>query len=172
MPDPAETAARTMALAAGIAPGVMRSLIDNRDRIIAAALQAPRSPNQAIPNLLSPALDGLGERTVRMTCLLAADERIFSGLRSAMSRAAPAVPVDDLLGPIQELIVDPLFAVLGVPDARMRGALITAHLSGMVATRYVVGLEPLASATDDEIAAWFGPIIQRLIDPTVPLSEQ
>jgi hypothetical protein len=172
MPDPAETATRAMALAAGVAPGVMKSLIDNRDRIISAALQAPRSPNQAIPNLLSPALDGLGERIVRMACLLAADERIFSGLRAAMSRAAPAVPVDDLLGPIQELIVDPLFAVLGVPDARMRAALVTAHLSGMVATRYVVALEPLASASDDEIAAWFGPIIQRLIDPTVPLSDQ
>ncbi len=172
MPDPAETAARTMALAVGVAPGIMKSLIDNRDRVIAAALQAPFAPTRALPNLLSPALDGLGERIVRMTCLIAADERIYAGMRSAMSRSVPSVPVDDLLGPIQEVIVEPLFNVLGVPDARMRGALITAHLSGLVATRYVVGLEPLASASDDQVAAWFGPIIQRLIDPTIPLSEQ
>jgi hypothetical protein len=171
MPEPAETAARTVALAAGIAPSIMKSLIDNRDRVLAAALQAPFAPTRAVPNLLSPALDGLGERIVRMTCLLAADERIHAGVRSAMGRSAPSVPIDDLLGPVQALIVEPLFNVLGVPDARMRGALITAHLSGLVATRYVVGLEPLASASDDEVAAWFGPIIQRLIDPTIPLGE-
>ena len=172
MSDSGQTAARTVALAAGIAPSIMKSLIDNRDRVIAAALQAPFAPNRAVPNLLSPALDGLGERIVRLTCLLAADDRVHAGMRSAMSRSMPSLPGDDLLGPIQDLIVEPLFNVLGVPDARMRGALITAHLSGLVATRYVVGLEPLASASDDDVAAMFGPVIQRLIDPTIPLGEQ
>lgn len=172
MPDPAETAARTVALAAGIAPDIIKSLVDNRDRVIAAALQAPFSPGRALPNLLSPALDGLGERIVRMACLLAADQRIGDGLRSAMQRSGPAIPVDELLGPIQDLVVDPLFSVIGVPDARMRAALITAQLSGLIATRYVVGLEPLASASDDDVALWYGPIIQRFIDPTIPLGDQ
>jgi hypothetical protein len=67
-------------------------------------------------------------------------------------------------------LVDSLVTVIGVPDARMRVSLISAHLSGLAATRYVFRLEPLASASDDEIVRIYGPLIQDLLDPTCPLT--
>jgi hypothetical protein len=52
----------------------------------------------------------------------------------------------------------------------MRVSLISSHLAGLAATRYVIHLEPLASASDDEIVRIYGPLIQDLLDPTCPLT--
>ncbi|MCP4893186.1 MAG: TetR/AcrR family transcriptional regulator, partial [Actinomycetales bacterium] len=41
---------------------------------------------------------------------------------------------------------------------------------GIVIARYGVAVEPLASASEDEVVALVGPTIQRLLDPTQPLS--
>ena len=70
---------------------------------------------------------------------------------------------------LQQVLVDPLANLLGVPDARMRASLITASLGGMVGVRYVLRIEPLASASTDDVVAMFAPSIQRLLDPTIPL---
>ena len=55
-------------------------------------------------------------------------------------------------------------------DCSLRGALITSFLGGIVIARYGVAVEPLASASEDEVVALVGPTIQRLLDPTQPLS--
>jgi hypothetical protein len=64
-------------------------------------------------------------------------------------------------------VLDRVVAALGVPDARLRGSVISSYLMGIVMSRYVVKMEPLASASDDEIVAMVGPAVQALLDPTV-----
>jgi len=170
--DPVFTATRGLSLALGAGPDVLKSLLANRDQLIRAALQAPFDPLGSVPNLLSPALDGLGERIVRLTCLLADDDQLHAGVKGVVgSTGVPSLPQEaqQILEPLQNLILDPLLKSFGIPDARMRGALIAAQLSGLVATRYIARMEPLASVSDDVIAAWYGPIIQHLIDPSKPL---
>jgi len=48
----------------------------------------------------------------------------------------------------------------------MRVAVISSYLVGIAASRYLLRIEPLASATDDEIVALVGPTVQVLLDPT------
>lgn len=160
-----ETAIRTLALAAGIAPDALVALVGNPDRLIAAAMQAPLQPAAAVRSVFAQAMDGLGSRIVRMALVLAADTGVHEGVRDAAGR------VPDLTGvrKLQDSVIGPVFAILGVPDAPMRGALITAQLSGLIAARNVMKLEPLASVSDEEIVAFYGPIVQRLLDPTRPL---
>ena len=67
---------------------------------------------------------------------------------------------------LQATVVDRVVAAVGVPDARMRVAVISSYLVGIATTRYLLRLEPLASATDDEVVALVGPTIQVLLDPT------
>jgi AcrR family transcriptional regulator len=50
------------------------------------------------------------------------------------------------------------------PGPHLRQALITSQLWGVAVSRYVLGLEPLASATIDEVVAWYGPILQATFD--------
>ena len=67
---------------------------------------------------------------------------------------------------LQSTVVDRVVAAVGVPDARMRVAVISSYLVGIATTRYLLRLEPLASATDDEVVAMVGPAVQALLDPT------
>ncbi len=46
----------------------------------------------------------------------------------------------------------------------MRRALIASQLMGVAIGRYVLGLEPVASATPEELGAWVGPTIDRYSD--------
>ena len=50
------------------------------------------------------------------------------------------------------------------PGPHLRQALITSQLWGVAISRYVLGLEPLASATLDQVAAWYGPVLQATFD--------
>ena len=74
-------------------------------------------------------------------------------LRSAMTNEAAMQMIRDLLvrqvfGPITEL--------LGVPDAQLRATLVGSQFIGLGMMRYVSRLEPLASASIDELAGGRG----------------
>ena len=69
----------------------------------------------------------------------------------------------------EDAMIDRVAAVGGVPDARMRASLISSHLIGLAAVRFVVKLEPLASAPEDQVVRIYAPMIQDLLDPTKPI---
>jgi hypothetical protein len=54
-------------------------------------------------------------------------------------------------------------AALEVDQPRLRASLAGSQLVGLAILRYVVKLEPVASATADELAAWVGPTLQRYL---------
>ena len=168
----ANTTIKTVAAAAGVAPGVVRSLYSNKEHLLAAALRVPFDPAGSIPKLIAPGLDGMGERLVRLTLQLSSDEQVRKDATNLMQSARTSTSIDQLRGLtefLQATLLDRLVEAMGVPDARMRGALITAYLAGVAATRSMLNIEPLASATDEVIVALVAPTIQRLLDPTQPL---
>ena len=201
----ASTTVKSIAAAAGVTPGIVTSLYNNKEQLFAAAMRLPFDPAQSIPRLIAPGLDGMGDRLVRMSLSLMDDPAVRGDVTSLMKKGARAAGTATMAGAaaaasspsaaaggaaasnqtggstqsrsteaqvralieyVQSAYVDPLASVLGVPDARMRAALITASIGGMIGARYVLKLEPLASASVDEVAALFAPGIQRLLDPT------
>ncbi|MGR6924414.1 TetR/AcrR family transcriptional regulator [[Actinomadura] parvosata] len=65
---------------------------------------------------------------------------------------------------IDESIVQPLVAACPSPRAPMTAGVITAQLTGLAATRYVLRIEPFASTDADALATLLGPLLQDLID--------
>ena len=57
---------------------------------------------------------------------------------------------------LESVIVDRIASVLGVPDARMRVTLAVSYIAGRQA-RYVLRMEPLASASVDELVRLVAP---------------
>ena len=165
---------------------MVKSLYDNKERLFAAAMRLPFDPAQAVPDLIAPGLDGMGDRLVRMTLTLMGDENVrgdlarlltsdtaasvsVSAARAAMSGGGAATGLMQLRFVseyLQLTVVDRAVTAIGVPDARMRVTLITSYLVGLATTRYLLRVEPLASATDEEVVAIVGPTIQALLDPT------
>lgn len=168
---------RSIASAAGVAPAVLSSYYRNKADLFAAVMNLPFNPASAIPRLVAPGLDGMGERLVRLALRAAEDDRLRADLSSAasgLSSGVSGVPVStDQIRAVWEFvsteIIDQALARVGVPDARMRGALISAYLGGVLVTRYGAQVEPLASAPEEQVVALVAPTIQGLIDPTKPL---
>jgi AcrR family transcriptional regulator len=175
----AKTTIKSVATAAGVAPSIVSSMYRNKEQLFAAAMSLPFDPTRAIPLLVAPGLDGMGERIVRLALGVMSDDQVRKDAGAVVGAARGYLdgPIDNaalgsfraISGFVQEEVIDRALTAAGVPDARMRGALVSAYLAGVLSTRYVVKLEPLASASDEEIVSLVGPVIQQLIDPTVPL---
>ncbi len=188
----ASTTMKSVAAAAGVAPGVVKSLYDNKERLFAAAMRLPFDPAQAVPEMIAPGLDGLGERLVRMTLQLMDDDQVRNDLarllksdtaasvsagaaRAAMNPDAAAAPLGQLrfvAEYLQSEVVDRVVTAVGVPDARLRVTLISSYLVGIATTRYLLRVEPIASVSDEDVVRLVGPTIQALLDPTRKAGER
>jgi len=159
-----------VAAAAGVAPSVMRKYYANKEQMFAAAMRLPFDPSRSVPELLAPGIDGMGERLVRATFDLLSDDNVRQEIIDLFQAGASAgAAAQSLREFLEQSIVDRIANVVGIPDARMRAALISSHLVGLAATRFVVKLEPLASAPEEQVVRMYGPIIQDLLDPTKPI---
>ena len=176
----ARTTIKSVAAAAGVAPTVVTNLYNNKEALFAAAMALPFDPQRAIPALIAPGIDGMGERIVRSTFQLVADEKIRADLskaagavQGASSTKFSGVDIFAVIKPLsdyfQTAVIDRVLVAVGIPDARLRGALISANLSGIIAYRYFLQVEPLATMSEDQVVALVAPMIQDLLDPTKPL---
>jgi hypothetical protein len=71
---------------------------------------------------------------------------------------------------VREQLYPPLLDRLGSDQPDLRTDLAASQLIGLGIARYVLKLEPLASANQDDIIAWIGPTVQRYL--TGKLSRQ
>ena len=164
------TSVKGVAAAAGVAPEVVNRYWNSKESLFAAAMRLPFDPASAVPELVAPGLDGMGERLTRATLDLLADEdsrNDFIALFQAGASATKAAKsMQDF---IERSIVDRLVRTLGVPDARLRVNLIVSYLLGIASTRYIIRLEPIASMPEDDLVKLVAPTIQNWLDPTKPL---
>ncbi|HOB48148.1 MAG TPA: TetR family transcriptional regulator [Mycobacterium sp.] len=158
------TTIRGVAAAAGVAPDLVRRYYANREELFAAAMKLPTDPATAVAQLLAPGIDGLAERLVRVTFQLLDEpetrEQIAAMVRDGAGAAKSTAPLREFL---ESVIVDRVAAVLRVPDARMRVALAISYVMGVVGARYVLRMEPLASATEDEVVRLVAPAVQTAL---------
>ncbi len=117
-----------------------------------------------------PASRAWVEQLVRFTLDTLRDPQARDDL---MSMARTGVSAGQAVTGLQQFIeigvVDRVAGTIGVPDARMRTSLITSYLMGVAIMRYGVRLEPLASASEEEVIRMVAPVIQDLLDPRRPI---
>jgi hypothetical protein len=81
-------------------------------------------------------------------------------LRSALTNEAAMAMIRDLL--VRE-VFGPITAALGVSNGQLRATLVGSQLVGLSVMRYVGHVEPLASASIDDLVAAIGPTVQRYL---------
>ena len=62
-----------------------------------------------------------------------------------------------------EQVLGRVAAALDRPGAGLRAALVGSQMAGLVLLRYVLGVEPLASADPETVVAVVGPTVQRYL---------
>ncbi len=167
----ARTTMKGIAAAAGVAPEVVRRYYRSKGDLFSAAMRLPTDPRSAVPTLLAPGLEGLGDRLVRFMLLTLDDPEVRADLLGLLRAGGNAYSSSRSLQEfIEATVIDRVVTAMGVPDARMRASLISSTLIGVAVTRYLIRLEPLASASDDQVVRMVGPMVQRLVDPRIPLT--
>jgi AcrR family transcriptional regulator len=159
---------RGIAGEAGVDPALVLHYFGSKEGVFLAAVQFPIDPAVVIPPLLAPGLDGLGTRLVGFF-LETWDSPLGSPLlgliRSVVGSERAAAALRDF---VSREVLGRLAEALELDQPQLRASLAASQLVGLAMLRYVVKLEPLASARPEEVAAWLGPSIQRyLTDPTV-----
>ena len=61
------------------------------------------------------------------------------------------------------MVLDPVGAALEVDQPERRMQLVASQLFGLVVLRYVLAVEPLASAPAEELVATYAPTLQRYL---------
>jgi AcrR family transcriptional regulator len=158
------TSLRSVARTAGVDPALVTHFFGSKSGLFTAALELPIDPGVLVPALLAGGVDGLGERIIR-TLLGVWDSTPGQGPMLAMLRSA--VSHEDsatmLRGLLSRVLLRPLALRAGGDDPDLRAALLASQIVGLAITRYVLKLEPVASATADELAPLYGPTLQRYL---------
>lgn len=155
---------RAIAAEAGVDAGMVRHFFGDKAGLFRAALEVPFDPAVVLPVLLAPGMDGLGERVVRFFLTVweqpAARGPFLAVIRSVSGHEEAAAMFREF---ITEQVLVRIAAALDRPNARLRAALVGSQLIGMVMVRYVVRVEPLASAPVEQVVAAVAPTVQRYL---------
>lgn len=158
---------RGIAAAAGIDPAMVIRYYSSKEGLFAAAATVDLS----LPDLTKVARQEMGSVLVRHFLGLweseLADTTLALVLRSAVADDMAAERVRQIFA---EQVVGPITAVLGTPDAEHRAGLIGAQLLGVVLCRYLLRLEPIASAKTENLIADLSPTVQRYLTGPRPVS--
>ena len=160
----AAASVRAIATRAGVDAALVHHYFGTKTDLFGAAMELPFDPAAVVPALLEPGIDGLGERIVRFFLGVWAQPvpraRIQAVLRSALTEEAGAALLRDF---VTTEVLGRVAAALGTPDAELRAALVGSQLVGLGVLRYIVRVEPLASADTDAVVAAVAPTIQRYL---------
>ena len=158
------TSMRAVARAAGVDPALIHHYFESKEDLLLSAMEVPFDPREVLGAVVDGPQDQIGQRLVRAVLGQWDDpqrqRRLLTIVRTAIaSEAASHLLRDGLL----RMILDQIAAIPGIDDARRRGNLVASQLVGLLMTRYVVGIEPLASMPADEVVARIGPSVQRYL---------
>ncbi len=163
------TSLRGIALEAGVDPSLVGHFYGTKPELFVTVVELPFNPSEVLPGLLSGDPEHVGSRlagfVVGMLETPRARERITSLVRAAASDPEAARLLRELV--TREMFV-PMAEHLGTGNERLRASFVGSQVVGLVMARYVVAVEPLASAEPEVVVATLGPILQRLLTGPMP----
>ena len=153
---------RAIAQEAGVDAALVHHFFGTKEQVFVAAMELPFQPADLLPQLVGGPREQVGERFVRLFLALWRDpERrapVLALLRSATTNEQAAEMIRQF---VTEALLTRVAGALGVPPLRVTAA--ASQLIGLAMVRYVVRVEPLASAPPAEVARWLGPTVQRYL---------
>ena len=161
---------RGVANAANVDPALIYHYFGSKQRLFVAAMEIPYHWQQVLPEVLEGPPGEIGVRLVRSLLGYWEDPEI-NPLFRGMVRSAATDPVAAKM--VRQILAEGPFAMLahriGAPDAELRAMLVASHVMGVALLRYILEVEPLASAPVDRVAEMVGSTVQRyLISDPVP----
>ncbi|MFJ5709788.1 MULTISPECIES: TetR family transcriptional regulator [unclassified Streptomyces] len=159
-----KTSVRGIAKAAGVDPALVHHYFGTKDEVFAAAIEVSFEPTLVVPAILDGPREAVGERLARFFIGVwenpVSRAPLLAIIRSAVTHEAAAKVLRSF---VLRRLLERIAADLAVPDPRFRAELAASHMIGIVILRYVIRVEPLASADPERIVAEVAPTLQRYL---------
>ncbi|MER6162010.1 TetR family transcriptional regulator [Streptomyces sp. NPDC001868] len=157
-----KTSVRGIAKAAGVDSALVHHYFGTKEQVFEAAVTLSFAPAMEAPRTVEEGpLDGVGERLTRFVFGIwenpATRTPLLAIVRSAVNNEAAAAVFRRI---IATQVLRRIADRLEVPDAELRAELAAAQLVGIAMLRYVIKVEPLASADPERIIERVAPVVQ------------
>lgn len=157
------TTIRGIAAEAGVNPALVHHFFGSKDQVFVAALNLPFNPVVLVETVIDGPREEIGTRILRLFLSLWREPEtrlpFFALLRSVANSPEVAAQMRQFM---ENAVLAKVAAALELPPVRVTGA--ASQMIGLVMMRYVIGAEPLASATEEELVALISPVIQYYFD--------
>jgi AcrR family transcriptional regulator len=161
------TSIRGVARDAGVDAALVHHYFGGKDDLFIESMALPIDPRLIASTILDGPPGELGRRIIETFLAVwespQGQQRMKAVLRSAVTSDEVAHLMRD---GISRMVLIPVSQALGTPDARLGVSLVASQLIGMALARYVLEVEPLASATTAEVADRIAPVLQTYLTPT------
>lgn len=155
---------RGIAARAGVDPAMLHHYFGTKADLFTTVVGLPLRPDVDLPSLLDGDRSELGARVVRYLLEQWEKPEVRKRgtvlLRTAISNRM-AAPL--LTGFLSRELLDRIVSRLDVPDAELRAGLVASQIGGLIVTRYLLQLQPMATADVEELIDRIGPTIQRYL---------
>ncbi|MEU6592759.1 TetR family transcriptional regulator [Streptomyces sp. NPDC046881] len=157
-----KTSVRGIAKAAGVDSALVHHYFGTKEQVFEAAIEVAFAPALNAPDAAAEGpLDGVGERLTRFIFGIWENPTtrtpLLAIVRSAVNNDTAAAVFRRL---VAAQLLRRIAAQLDLPDAELRAELAAAQLVGCAMLRYVIKVEPLASADLEQIIARVAPVVQ------------
>jgi AcrR family transcriptional regulator len=161
---------RGIAAEAGVDQKLIAHFFGSKQQLFVAAVGLPLNPAEVLPAILAGDPETIGERLARLLVDVLERPELHQRLTGVVRATASEPQVARML---REFLTRELFGpaaeLLGADDGAFRANLVGSQLVGLVMTRYVIAIEPLASTPPDLVATAVAPTLQRyLVGPLIP----
>jgi AcrR family transcriptional regulator len=158
------TSVRGIAAEAGVDAALVVHFFGSKDELFRSAVTWPFDPAELAPRIKGSGAVGLGERLARTFLGIWDDPRTGPQMLALLRSAMTSERFGRLLS---EFVVTQVFQHMSElvegPDRELREELAASHLLGIAALRHVLRMEPLASASIDQLVARVAPTLDSYL---------
>ncbi len=166
----ASTSLREIARHAGVDPAMVHHWFAGKEELFNACVVLPADPAQVLGGVSGSPAQVRGEALLRTVLELwdsPAQPALLALLRSATGSRSQGALIRQVL--FKRVLA---LSLAGLPGSQAeldrRGALLASQMIGLMVSRYLLVLEPLASASHEELVALIGPTLQHYLTGPLP----
>ena len=159
------TSLRQVAREASVDPAMVHHFFKGKDELFASSVELPADPDEVLAGVETLEPEARAEALVRAVVRLwesPAQPGLVAFVRGTIGSKAKTALLRETVS--RTILSRVMVGVQGpAEEVRLRGNLVATQVVGLMLLRYVIRLEPLASADQEEVVSLVAPTIQRYL---------
>lgn len=159
------TSLRQVAREASVDPAMVHHFFKGKDELFASSVELPADPEEVLAGVETLEPEARAEALVRAVVRLwesPAQPGLVAFVRGTIGSKAKTALLRETVS--RTILSRVMVGVEGpAEEVRLRGNLVATQVVGLMLLRYVIRLEPLASADQEEVVSLMAPTIQRYL---------